>query len=314
MASDSAIKALLQLRKGSDSRVGADRIRLLEVIGERGSISAAARELGLSYKGAWDAVQALNNLFERPLVSAQTGGRAGGAATITPAGRAVVAAFRKVEADLSGVVEQLEAYLSDDGSPFQQVLRSLTMKTSARNVLRGVVSAVTPGQVNSEVTLAISDGIRIVAIITKESVDDLGLVPGREAMALIKSSFVILAAGGSVVRRGVAAGGTLLRDGDLAPEAAVPWRHPVERLHVAGPEVAQDLERVEARDVGREADADAGRAVDEHHGDDGHVELGLDRDAVVLEVRQDRTVLGPEDELGDGHGPRANVPIRGVAP
>jgi molybdate transport system regulatory protein len=200
MPSDPAIKALLQLRKGSDSRIGADRIRLLEVIGEQGSISAAARDLGLSYKGAWDAVQALNNLFDRPLVAAQTGGKSGGAATITPAGRAVVLAFRKVEAELSGVVGQLEAYLSDENSPLDQVLRSLTMKTSARNALRGVVSAVTPGQVNAEVTLTISDGVQIVAIITRESVADLGLAPGREAMALIKSSFVILAPGDTPVR------------------------------------------------------------------------------------------------------------------
>ena len=45
----------------------------------------AARACGLSYKGAWDAVQALNNLFERPLVEAQTGGRQGGAAAVTAA-------------------------------------------------------------------------------------------------------------------------------------------------------------------------------------------------------------------------------------
>ncbi|MEI9964935.1 MAG: hypothetical protein WDM92_09680 [Caulobacteraceae bacterium] len=56
MQADHAIKALLQLRKGSESRVGPDRIRLLEVIGDQGSISAAARTVGLSYKGAWDAV------------------------------------------------------------------------------------------------------------------------------------------------------------------------------------------------------------------------------------------------------------------
>ena len=153
MHSDTAIKVLLQLRKGSESRVGAERIRLLEVIGELGSISAAARHLDLSYKGAWDAVQALNNLFERPLVSAQTGGRSGGAATITPAGRAVVVAFRKVEGRLAHVIEQLDLSLSDD-APLDQVIRSLTMKTSARNALRGVVSAVTEGQVNAEVTLS----------------------------------------------------------------------------------------------------------------------------------------------------------------
>jgi molybdate transport system regulatory protein len=200
MPAETSIKALLQLRKGSDSRIGADRILLLQAIGERGSISAAAKDLGLSYKGAWDAVQALNNLFERPLVIAQPGGRSGGVAAITPAGQAVILAFRKVEAELALVIEQLEQYLADEGSPLDQVIRSLTMKTSARNALRGVVTAIKEGQINSEVTLKISDGVAIVAIITKESVIDLCLAPGREAMALIKSSFVILALGDTPVR------------------------------------------------------------------------------------------------------------------
>jgi molybdate transport system regulatory protein len=200
MQSQTAIKALFQLRKGSDSRIGADRIRLLEAIGELGSISAAARALGLSYKGAWDAVQALNNLFERPLVIAQTGGRSGGAASVTVAGQAVILAFRKVEGELFQVIEQLEGFLAGDGSPLEQVIRSLTMKTSARNAMRGVVSDIKEGQVNSEVTLKISDTVEIVAIITRDSVADLALAPGRDAIALIKSSFVILAAGDDPIR------------------------------------------------------------------------------------------------------------------
>ena len=69
------------------------------------------------------------------------------------------------------------------------------MKTSARNLLRGVVERVSEGAVNAEVLLAVSSGVQIVAIVTRESVRDLGLAPGREAMAIIKSSFVILAEG-----------------------------------------------------------------------------------------------------------------------
>ncbi len=200
MRSDTTIKALLQLRKGSDSRIGAERIQLLEAIGACGSISAAARQLDVSYKGAWDAVQALNNLFERPLVIAQTGGRTGGAAAVTPAGQAVILAFRKVEAELSQVVEQLEQHMAASGDPLDQVIRSLSMKTSARNALRGVVSHVKEGQVNTEVTLKISDGVDIVSVITRESARDLGLAPGGQAMALIKSSFVIVAAGDAPIR------------------------------------------------------------------------------------------------------------------
>jgi molybdate transport system regulatory protein len=74
------------------------------------------------------------------------------------------------------------------------------MKTSARNALAGVVAQVTDGAVNAEVILDIGEGRKIVAIVTRESVAYLGLEPGRRAMALIKSSFVILAPGDEPLR------------------------------------------------------------------------------------------------------------------
>ena len=74
--SDGHLDAALFLRRGA-SRVGAERIALLQAVAELGSISAAAKQVGLSYKGAWDGVQALNNLFDGPLVAAQPGGRQG---------------------------------------------------------------------------------------------------------------------------------------------------------------------------------------------------------------------------------------------
>jgi molybdate transport system regulatory protein len=89
------------------------------------------------------------------------------------------------------------------------------MRTSARNTLRGVVETVTDGAVNSEVVLRIAPEVTIVAIITRESVKDLGLAPGREAMALIKSSFVILAAGDAPLRtsaRNALAGTVILHE------------------------------------------------------------------------------------------------------
>ena len=195
MQADQAIKALIQLRRRGGSGVGPERIRLLEVIGERGSISAAAKSLGLSYKGAWDAVQAMNNLFDRPLVAAHPGGRSGGAASITAEGQALIVAYRRVESELAEAVQQLGRHLVDGDAPLANVIRSLSMKTSARNALRGVVVDVAQGAVNAEVTLRVSDAVMIVAVITRESVRDLGLAPGREATAIIKSSFVILAKG-----------------------------------------------------------------------------------------------------------------------
>jgi molybdate transport system regulatory protein len=69
------------------------------------------------------------------------------------------------------------------------------MRTSARNALRGEISRVVEGAVNSEVGLRLSEGLEITAVLTRRSVEELGLTVGRPAIALIKSSFVLLAKG-----------------------------------------------------------------------------------------------------------------------
>ncbi len=190
---DSDLNAALVLRRGGMSRIGHERIALVEAIAQHGSIAAAAKAVGLSYKGAWDAVQALNNLFDGPLIAATTGGKGGGEASVTPRGLSVVAAFRKVEAGIGEALARLEENLGDEGVGAN--FWSLGMRTSARNALRGTVTEVTPGAVNSEVSISLGDGVEIVAILTKQSIEDLGLAVGVPAIALIKSSFVILAKG-----------------------------------------------------------------------------------------------------------------------
>jgi molybdopterin-binding protein len=67
------------------------------------------------------------------------------------------------------------------------------MRLSARNVLKGKVIQVKPGAVNSEVTLELPGGAQVVAIITKESAESLGLAPGKTAYAVIKASSVMIA-------------------------------------------------------------------------------------------------------------------------
>ena len=73
---------------------GERRIRLLEAIDEHGSITRAAKAVPLSYKAAWDALDALNNLAERPLVERSAGGRRGGGTRLTDARRELVALYR----------------------------------------------------------------------------------------------------------------------------------------------------------------------------------------------------------------------------
>src|SRR3954463_3216414 len=112
------------------------RMALVEAIGELGSISAAARKVGLSYKAAWDAVQALNNLFDTPLVAAAPGGAKGGAAEVTARGHGVLGAFRRLQGQMQAALARL------DSDPDADIFWSLGMKTSARNALRGRVARI----------------------------------------------------------------------------------------------------------------------------------------------------------------------------
>jgi molybdate transport system regulatory protein len=187
------ISASVSLKRGLSPKVSLERVALIEAVDELGSITAAAKRLGLSYKGAWDIVQALNNLFEAPLIEAAPGGRSGGAAAVTQRGREVVTAFRRVQAEIDAALAKLEAGLA--GGTARDLFWSLGMRTSARNALRGRISRITPGAVSSEVSLAVAAGVEIVAVLTRTSVEDLGLKVGAPAIALIKSSFVLLAKG-----------------------------------------------------------------------------------------------------------------------
>lgn len=195
MSVDGDLSVSLILRRGALARVGLERIALIEAVGALGSISAAAKQLGLSYKGAWDGVQALNNLFDAPLIVASAGGKAGGAAVVTSRGHAVIKAFREVEREIGAALSRLEAGLAAPGQDLGDLFWSLGLRTSARNALRGTVVRIADDEVTATVTLSLGDGVEIVSIITRRSREELGLAVGKPAIALIKSSFVSLVAG-----------------------------------------------------------------------------------------------------------------------
>ncbi len=94
--------------------VGPGRADLLEFIAETGSISAAGKRMGMSYKRAWQLVQALNAGFGTPLVTASRGGSAQGGASLTPAGKTVLDGYRRIEAKVRATMEEDVAALRRD--------------------------------------------------------------------------------------------------------------------------------------------------------------------------------------------------------
>lgn len=182
----------LRLSGDQGGDITAKRIELLKAIDTRGSISAAAKQLGISYRSAWDAVDEMNNLWESPLVAKQPGGAHGGGTRLTPEGLRLIDGFKLLQEEYQRFTEGLSRNL-DDFERFQQRIRRLTMRTSARNQFQGKVEVISSGPINTEVTLAINDKDRLSAIITSESVEQLGLSLGSEVYALVKASFIILA-------------------------------------------------------------------------------------------------------------------------
>ncbi|MDM7322468.1 MAG: TOBE domain-containing protein [Gammaproteobacteria bacterium] len=200
-ALNEAFTAPLVLQLGG-GEVSARRLALLAGVAETGSISGAARHVGMTYKAAWDAIEAMNNLAGQPLVQSQHGGKYGGGARLTPLGKRILATQRRLERVLGAVLEQ---FRKEDGGLETMgesllMLRSLYMKTSARNALRGTVENVRHGAVNSEITLRLQGEDCLHAIVTKESAQSLRLEPGKVATAIIKASWVILAAPEECIR------------------------------------------------------------------------------------------------------------------
>ncbi len=99
----SGLRMRLVLRHGA--ALGPGKIDLLEAIAETGSIRAAGARFKMSYRRAWGLVAELNDMFAKPLVVAETGGRGGGGAALTPLGREVVSRFRAMEAASWSAIE-----------------------------------------------------------------------------------------------------------------------------------------------------------------------------------------------------------------
>jgi molybdate transport system regulatory protein len=178
-------------RSGDATLGGAARIALLAAIQQTGSITGAAKAVGMSYKAAWDAIDTMNNLAGTTLVVRATGGKGGGGTTLTPKALRLIDTYRVIEREHQAFLERAGAAIEGFAQDWRLIGR-IGMKTSARNQLFGTVSKVTRGSVNDEVELTLSGGQSIVAVVTHESTASLGLKEGVEAFALVKASWVML--------------------------------------------------------------------------------------------------------------------------
>jgi molybdate transport system regulatory protein len=203
---DSPLVGRLSLHTAAGALAGERRIRLLEAIEQHGSITRAAKAVPVSYKAAWDALDAMNNLAEHPLVERSAGGRQGGGTRLTEHGRRLIAMYRAIEREQQDTLDRLGPELargSDRTAPntqpttqqFQTLIKRLAVRTSARNQFVGNVAALRESTVSSEVAILLDANTQIVAGVTRESAQALGLAVGSPVLALVKASSVLLVAG-----------------------------------------------------------------------------------------------------------------------
>jgi molybdate transport system regulatory protein len=190
------VAGTVSLKKTDMAFLGSDRINLLEKINEFGSISKAAKAVGISYKTAWDTINAINDLSDKPLFIRVTGGKSGGGTRLTEEGQELIRTYRIIQEEHEKFLTNLEDKMGDvDEHSLDKFIKKISKQASARNIFAGTIGTIIRGEVRSEVTLAFKGGEKVVAIITNDSVASLGLAPGQDAYAIVKAGSVILGVG-----------------------------------------------------------------------------------------------------------------------
>lgn len=187
MADGSLLSAQLRIGGRLDERFFA----LLQALHDTGSINRAARTVGLSYKGAWLLLESACNLANEPLLETANGGSGGGGTRLTAAALGLLQAWQQLQAEHRDFIRAQEARLAQLPA-LHGLIRRMSMKTTARNQFAGTVAHVELGPVSAQVGIRLASGQEITATITSSAAQRLKLKKGKEALALIKASAVVL--------------------------------------------------------------------------------------------------------------------------
>lgn len=184
------LEARLWVKKNGKNFLGKGRIELLELIKEHGSIHAAAKVMKMSYKAAWDSVDAMNKLSISPLVEKTSGGKGGGGTIVTERGEEIIKAFHMLEQKHRKFLELFSG--NDDLISIATIMDRLTLTVSARNQLSGTITNIQEDSVNVFIEITLKGSEKLYASITKNSFARLGCTLGETIVAIIKASSVLL--------------------------------------------------------------------------------------------------------------------------
>ena len=180
----------------SDLRLGGildtRMIGLLKAIDQSGSINQAAKQMGLSYKGAWQMIERANNFAPKVLISTATGGSKGGGTRLTSAGQSLLLLFSRLEQQHNAFLQQLNQSLAEDPD-IQLLMKRLVIKTSATNQLFGTLVSIQSSSINVEVVVELKGGEKIKASLALSEFRQLDLQIGSDVLLLINSAEIMVA-------------------------------------------------------------------------------------------------------------------------
>ncbi|MDD2168057.1 TOBE domain-containing protein [Glaesserella parasuis] len=181
---------LLTIKLKQQLFVDPKRITLLKAIQECGSINQAAKNANVSYKSAWDHLEAMNNISPKPLLERNTGGKHGGGTALTPYAERLL--------QLYDLLEQTQAkafaILQDESIPLDSLLTAtakFSLQSSARNQFFGTVTQLREEDVHCYVDIHIAEFPQdLTASITAQSAARLKLTQGKEVMLMVKAPWI----------------------------------------------------------------------------------------------------------------------------
>lgn len=159
-----------------------DGAEILQSIDQTNSISKTSINLSMSYRYVWNYLRDAQTKLGQPVVETFKGGKnGGGGAKLTPMGKNLLMEYRQAERYLASVLSSPNASEVED------------LKLSARNQFKGKVVSVEEGVITGKVKVEIKMPVTVTAVITKESIEELGIKVGDEVTAIIKSTEIMIA-------------------------------------------------------------------------------------------------------------------------
>lgn len=186
------IEGRIWFKKEGKNLIGNGRVELLERIDEQGSISKASKSMKMSYKAAWDMVDAMNNLSDEPLVQKVTGGKNGGGTQVTQAGKNLIKSFKKFKEFYNQLLNSVDGNEIENDNHLS-LIRKLHMKSSSKNLISGDIKEINQGEYNTKVEVKVSEDLSLYSIIPTSSFLDMKLKLDEKVFALIQESSIMIA-------------------------------------------------------------------------------------------------------------------------